>query len=264
VRVTAKLPFPATRIVKALTRDETRGGISSGKVLVWLEHYAIDESADGAYLSAAEIAARVGMSAATVEEYRRELLAIGLLEKFPTRRGAKSGWRCTLPKECIPESAKPRIAELHLLGGRLAGFIARARQGRTGPGSDLRPANPDQPPTQARVGNEPQPRPATSPGINPNPVLPLPARMTEGEGQPGPGGILTAVGEVGENPLTAVRDVSLERKELENGNGASHDGDGKESVREILERIEQRVTVPQAETLEERRAKWRAYQRGAA
>lgn len=224
--------------MKALTRDEQLGGVASGKLLCWLETYAIDESDEGAYLSAAQMAERLGMAAETVEGYRRELLADGLLEKLPSRRGARSGWRCTLPADCIPSSPRPRIDELKLLAGRLAASIASERNKRN---ASVRTRLQ----SVSEPGSVPGSEPATSPDMNPGQDPPLRAQLSNHQPESEPGRLENTVGEVGLKKAVGAAAVVGEgpaaAADKANGNGVSKPELPPETTEQRKERYRQMV-----------------------
>ncbi len=91
-----KLPFAATRVVKAARL------LPWGAKAVWLEDYALDHGPEGSWISAAHLAARVGLSKDNIERHRRRLAELGLYYVI-RRPGARAdGWVPTLPLFCVP------------------------------------------------------------------------------------------------------------------------------------------------------------------
>src|SRR6266542_6747762 len=98
----AKLPFAATRVVKASRL------LSAGQKLVWLEDWTLDQGPEGAWISATNLATRLGMSKDNVERHRRRLCELGLYHVV-RRRGARSdGWSAMFPPLCLP-AARPGV-----------------------------------------------------------------------------------------------------------------------------------------------------------
>lgn len=96
--------------------------------MVWLEDHAFDRGPEGAYVSAASVAARWGGSIApkTVELARNRLKLLGLHEKVP-RPGARNvfGWFAILPAGCLPARERTTSAEVDRLARRLDDHIQR-------------------------------------------------------------------------------------------------------------------------------------------
>lgn len=91
-----KLSFSATRVLKASRV------LAWGAKAVWLEDHALDQGPEGAWISAANLGARLGLAKESVERHRRSLLKLGLYHVV-RRPGARAdGWVPTLPAICIP------------------------------------------------------------------------------------------------------------------------------------------------------------------
>jgi hypothetical protein len=105
----SKLPFSATRVVKASRI------LSWGEKAVWLEDHALDEGPEGAWIAAASLGQRLGISAETVEAYRRRLATWGLHHRIPRPGARQPGWVATLPEQCVPRSARPAVVDVERL-----------------------------------------------------------------------------------------------------------------------------------------------------
>jgi hypothetical protein len=138
-----KLPFAATLVVRAAHE------LTLSEKLVWLEDHAFDRGPEGAYVSAASVAARWGGSIApkTVENARNRLKLLGLHEKVE-RAGARNvfGWFATLPGGCAPVIERPSTEEIARLGRRLDDHIRRLGHPRLESGQTTLPIE-DRPPS---------------------------------------------------------------------------------------------------------------------
>ncbi len=118
----AKLPFAATLVLRAASE------LTLAEKVVWLEDHAFDRGPEGAYVSAASVAARWGGSIApkTVECARNRLKLLGLHERIP-RPGARNvfGWFSTLPPGCAPVTERPSQEEIARLAARLDEHLRR-------------------------------------------------------------------------------------------------------------------------------------------
>lgn len=118
----SKLPFSATRVVKASRV------LSWGAKAVWLEDWALDQGPEGAWISAANLAARLGMSKDNVEQQRRRLRDWGLYHVV-RREGARSdGWCPQLPVLCIP-STRPTPDQIMTCATHLDAILGPAPNG---------------------------------------------------------------------------------------------------------------------------------------
>jgi len=113
--------------------------LGSGQKLVWLELLELDQGGlAGAWLGADGLAARVGLGREAVEQHRRELSALGLLESHqePGRRTAS--WYPTLPPECVAAGGarRPDVDEVATLARALDAHITARRTGVGGYASD--------------------------------------------------------------------------------------------------------------------------------
>lgn len=120
----ALLPFAAGHVVQAVSVKVVAAGLKD----VWHIVHRFDHSPAGCYLSARQIAAKVGMSEATVQTYLAELRQLRLLARLAR------GWAATIPTHCVPRVARPGDAEVQACARQLEGVLA----GR-GSGSSLTP-----------------------------------------------------------------------------------------------------------------------------
>jgi hypothetical protein len=123
-----KLSFAAARVVMAAR------SLSAGEKVVWCEDRALDRGPEGTWLSGQAFERRWGgsWSRATLEEYRRRLVQLGLHVKV-ARPGARSmGWISTLPAQCLPRSDQPSDEEVETMAAYLDAHV-KANGGR-GPG----------------------------------------------------------------------------------------------------------------------------------
>jgi hypothetical protein len=113
-----KLPFAATRVIKASRL------LGAGQKLVWLEDWALD-GPEGAWISGAHLAVRLGMSRQNVDQHRQHLQALGL-HTVIARPGARTdGWRPTLPPACIPP-LRPTVEQVMRCAAALDDALQRA------------------------------------------------------------------------------------------------------------------------------------------
>jgi len=181
------LPLAAGHVVQAVSVNFLSAGLKD----VWHVLHRFDRSADGCYLTASQLAEKIGMTEGTVETYRRELLGLGLVT-----RGAR-GWHVTLPADCIPRVARPGPAEVIERARRLEQALTRTPV-RVGP---------ERARTPVRV--EPEPRFGSVTPSDPNPRSGVPAQSRPKSPEPPFGSVATtptAVGvkAVGEKTPTAV------------------------------------------------------------
>ena len=118
------LPWSATRVVRAVRAEY----LSAGHKLVWVELWGLARTPRGAWISAVNLAQRLGMSRDTVGTYRRDLERLGLLVKAPARRGETATWRPSLPPDCIP-AERPTPREVDERARRLEQYVAGHRSG---------------------------------------------------------------------------------------------------------------------------------------
>lgn len=126
-----KLIFAATHVVKGsrvLTWPEKA---------VWLEDYALDLGPEGAWITAAKLAERLGLSPETVETYRRRFAEEGIGLHYRVKRpGARSpGWVSTLPDGCAPRSQRPP-PEVVIEGARRLDWLLEKAGWRSGVKAD--------------------------------------------------------------------------------------------------------------------------------
>jgi len=137
-----KLPFAATLVVRAASQ------LTLSEKVVWLEDHAFDRGPEGAYVSAASVAARWGGSIApkTVENARHRLRVAGLHDRVP-RPGARNvfGWFSILPPGCAPVIERPSPEEIARLARRLDDHIRRLGHPRLESGQTTLPIE-DRPP----------------------------------------------------------------------------------------------------------------------
>lgn len=120
----AKPPFSAGRVVKqSLMLDDSLK-------MLWLEHVALC-GPEGAYIGATALGQRIGKSREAIERGRRELMRLGLLIAGARGRGQTGTYFHTLPRECLPSSDRPTVAEVARLAERLDTHIRRVRSGVT-------------------------------------------------------------------------------------------------------------------------------------
>jgi len=117
-----KPPFAATLVVRASQE------LTLAEKVVWLEDHAFDRGPEGAYVSAASVAARWGGSIApkTVELARNRLKLLGLHDKI-ARVGARNvfGWFAILPPGCSPARERTTTEEVARLARRLDDHVRR-------------------------------------------------------------------------------------------------------------------------------------------
>lgn len=213
----------------------------------------LDNGPRGCTASAKMLGQYTGLSERTVEKYRAELADRGLVYRVTGTRG----WHVNLPTGVPPDRATDneilhyaqRIVEV-------AGWpesTPTVAPESTPTGAPVRPAVGES--TPRGVDKYAQHRTDTTPESTP----------------PGGESVVTTI----TTPTTGLmstqetHDKSTHEYEASllietHEKGVSQDGDGKESVQEILERIESRMTVPQQETVDERKEKWRRAARGAS
>jgi len=91
---------PSRLVPTAIAAVKASKQIPAGVKLVFIEDWILDRGPEGAWASAAVLAARLGMSKDNVEKHRRRLLELGFYVVV-RREGAKSdGWVPTLPLGC--------------------------------------------------------------------------------------------------------------------------------------------------------------------
>lgn len=131
-----RISVAGTRVFKAVTTASTTAkatdpetGLTSGQKLVWLETWVLDKGpgTDRAYISATNLARRLGMGADNVEKARRELKRAGLMGSAPRPGKREPSWWPILPSECIPSSERPSDDEVCKLAELLEGHIRFAR-----------------------------------------------------------------------------------------------------------------------------------------
>jgi len=93
-----------------------------GRKAVWVEDWILDRGPEASWISATNLAARLGMSKDNVEQHRRDLLALGFY--YVVRRiGAKSdGWVPTLPLGCRHHGSTP--ADILATAARIDAIIS--------------------------------------------------------------------------------------------------------------------------------------------
>ncbi len=144
-----KLPFGATFVVWSCPKV-----ITLGEKAVWYHHWALDRSpigrsnGDHCYIGAASMAARLGVSQHTIEDYRTRLKDLGLLGFFWRREGRNVGWVALLPADCIPRGQEVAGEEAVLLGRKLAEYITQREGWQSGRPPD---SESDDPPTRNLV-----------------------------------------------------------------------------------------------------------------
>lgn len=123
------LTTAATRVVKACD------AIPWGAKGVWLEDWNLD-GPEGSYIRPEGLAERIGLTAATVERYRKYLLSLGLYRRIP-RTGSKNGagWRPILPERFVPSSERPDPTEITRLALALGVVVRERAPGKEGPKS---------------------------------------------------------------------------------------------------------------------------------
>lgn len=111
-----RLPRWSIHVVKASRR------LTLGLKMVWLEDFHLDLGPEGAFISAGNLAERLGVGKDTVEKYRRALVRLGLHENAP-RPGARTmSWFATMPAECVP-SREMSVTDCITLARRLDELI---------------------------------------------------------------------------------------------------------------------------------------------
>ena len=120
----AKLLFSATRVIKA---SHT---LTDAEKLSWLEHYGLDNGADGCYCGAGVMAERLGRSREMIEVHRRRFVDLGLFVKIARESGRADSWYPVLPPQCVPTSKRLSVDQVALLADRLDWHIARLKGGR--------------------------------------------------------------------------------------------------------------------------------------
>jgi hypothetical protein len=124
----ARPSWAGARVMKASQ------ALTSGQKLVWLELWALDHGPERAFVSAARLAERLGMSVDNVEKARRQLRSLRLLASGPRPSGRGVTWWATLPADCLP-SSRPSDAAIMELAGRLDARIeGQGTRRRTTPG----------------------------------------------------------------------------------------------------------------------------------
>lgn len=129
-----KVSFNATWVLEAARQ------LAWGEKAVWLKIYAL-QGPEGCYLTASQLGVRLGMTAETVETYRRRLRKLGLVVDRP-RPGSRSGrgWYATLPPGCVPpgrfSAQRAFEQELIPLVKRLDDLIQPKSESEIGPHGD--------------------------------------------------------------------------------------------------------------------------------
>jgi hypothetical protein len=105
------LPARALSVVKASKV------LTPGEKLVWCEQHPLD-GLEGAYISNASLAARLGMTEDSVKQLRWRLGRYGLLRTIARTGARQVGYRLRLPVQCVPD---PRASfnEIGLLAREL-------------------------------------------------------------------------------------------------------------------------------------------------
>jgi len=98
---------PQRLVPTAVAALKAARGIPWGAKAVWVKDWILDRGPDASWISASNLAARVGMSRDNVEQHRRWLLALGFYHVV-RRAGSKSdGWVPTLPLGCRHHGTSP-------------------------------------------------------------------------------------------------------------------------------------------------------------
>ncbi len=111
-----RLPRWSVHVIKASRR------LTLGLKMVWLEDFYLDQGPEGAWVSASNLAQRLGIGTETVEKYRRALSRLGLHESAPRPGGRTMSWFATLPSACVPPP-HASVTECITLAGRLDATI---------------------------------------------------------------------------------------------------------------------------------------------
>ena len=178
----ARLPFCATFVV------ERCSALTYALKLLWLKHYAMDRG-EGCWESSRAMGARIGMPGEIVEQYRRRLVAAGLLTKGEIRERIAT-WYVTMPPGTIPNVERPNVGQLDGAAATLDAHLERS-------GALARPPNPD-----TALGGVSR---ADSPRQHPNPdtAITVRAGATASPGKGGRGdGSPTSVQSVSSNPTS--------------------------------------------------------------
>jgi len=224
-----RLPFAASRVIRG-------SSLEPGVKLTWLECQTFDRGEAGAYISAASLARRLGVSQVTIERHRAALKASGLLQVESRGNGRTASWYCTLPAGCVP-SPRPEEQEVARLVAKLNRHLERTTLTAEG-GPDDRPPSPDHRP--------PSPDPTRNPlhdGGAPSSVREVLAQSRREKCpplHPAPkvGELLQPeVGEVLHPEVGAVAHATSERPE--NGNRGQPAGSGDDALaRELKARLD--------------------------
>lgn len=108
-----RLTMPAVRVFKACR------ALVWGCKAVWLEDWTLDMGPEGAWISASNLAARIGMSKDNVEEHRRVLRRADLYFVIERPGARANGWIPMMPEMCKPRVTRPEPAEILELAFRL-------------------------------------------------------------------------------------------------------------------------------------------------
>ena len=109
------VPFKATRVVKAVDDSLLPCGLKA----VFLEMYGLDNGPMGCTATATRLALRLGLSPRTVDDARRELVALGLAYKV----SGSNGWHVTMPADCVPVADRPTDQDVHAAALKLTAFL---------------------------------------------------------------------------------------------------------------------------------------------
>lgn len=151
-------PFGTTRVLKASRV------LPAAAKLAWLEHYALD-GADGCYMGAGPMAARLGWGRERVEEGRRQLVALGLLTKRQAFGRRTASWYTTFPADCIPATREPKDAEILALAILLDGKLSARATGMPGTAIHSGQMVGPRPPITAPTGGPDTASPAPTGGL---------------------------------------------------------------------------------------------------
>lgn len=116
-----KLPFAALAVIK------WSRVLSSTEKWILHETYAMDNGPEGAWISNASLADRLGLEERTVKNCRIQLRKDGLLFPVPREGARQVGWVFTLPAAAVPHDRRTGGAAASKLGQVLDGHLREQR-----------------------------------------------------------------------------------------------------------------------------------------